>query len=81
VKTLYQKLIKIDLLLSHVKLNKISLVTSPSKQKKSFKKIHPKYPTRIRKTENRPLENRPLVGFQFIENRSVSVSVSRRALL
>jgi hypothetical protein len=35
--------------------------------------------------ENKPktelFENRPLVGFRFIENRSVSVSVSRRALL
>jgi hypothetical protein len=41
VKTLYQKLIKIDILLCHVKLNKKSMVTSPSKHF-FLKNIHAK---------------------------------------
>jgi hypothetical protein len=41
MKSLYQKLIKIDILLSHVQLNKISMVTSPSKLNKT-KKYMPK---------------------------------------
>jgi hypothetical protein len=38
MKSLYQKLIKIDILLSHVQLNKISMVTSPSKLNKTLPK-------------------------------------------
>jgi hypothetical protein len=38
VKTLYQKLIKIDILLSHVKLQKMSIITHTSEQKKLSKK-------------------------------------------
>jgi hypothetical protein len=40
-------------------------------------------PTRIGKIKTNILENRPSVGFRFIKNRSVlvSVSVSRRALV
>jgi hypothetical protein len=41
VKTLCAKLIKIDILLSHVKLNKLSIVTRPL-EKKNFPKIHGK---------------------------------------
>jgi hypothetical protein len=46
VKTNYQKLIKTDILLSRVKLNKMSMATSPSKQnifspKNTCKKIGP----------------------------------------
>jgi hypothetical protein len=33
VKTLCEKLIKIDIMLSHVKLHKLSIVTRPKKQK------------------------------------------------
>jgi hypothetical protein len=42
VKTLYEKLIMIDILLSHVKLNKVSMVTSPAEQKKFSRKKMPK---------------------------------------
>jgi hypothetical protein len=42
VKTLCEKLIIIDILLSHVKLNKLSIVPRPLKQKKHFPKIHAK---------------------------------------
>jgi hypothetical protein len=42
VKTLCEKLIKIDIFLSHVKLNKLRIVTRPLKQKNNFPKIHAK---------------------------------------
>jgi hypothetical protein len=58
MKSLGQKLIKIDILLSHLKLNKMSMVTRSSKEKKLPKKImqenriwKPK-PTTIGKTVN-----------------------------
>jgi hypothetical protein len=38
VKTIHQKLIKIDILLSHVKLKKMSMITSMPEQKKLSKK-------------------------------------------
>jgi hypothetical protein len=42
IKTLCQKPIKIDILLSHVKLNKMRMVSHPSKQKQLSQKNHAK---------------------------------------
>jgi hypothetical protein len=55
VKTLCEKLIKIDILLTHVKLNKLIIVTPPLKQKTTFHKNKKTKPTRIGKTESRPV--------------------------
>jgi hypothetical protein len=78
VKTLCQKLITIDILLSHVKLHKMRIITHSSEQKKLSKKYMQK---KSEKWQPRR-QNRPSVVFGFIENQSVSVvvSVSRRAL-
>jgi hypothetical protein len=58
VKTLSQKHFKIDILLSHVKLNKMRIVTRPSKQKTTKTKCKmaawKAIPTRIGKTK-RPI--------------------------
>jgi hypothetical protein len=77
-KNLCQKLIKIDILLSHVKLHTISIITHLSGQKKLSKKYMKKksekwQPRRQNRLESgKPktdlLENRPSVGFWFIEN-------------
>jgi hypothetical protein len=42
VETLCQKLITIDILLSHVKLHKMSIITKSSEQKKSKKNLQEK---------------------------------------
>jgi hypothetical protein len=55
VKTLCEKLIKIDILLSHVKLSKLSIVTLLLKQKTTFQKYKKTKPRRIGKTKNRPV--------------------------
>jgi hypothetical protein len=69
VKTLRQKLIKIDFLLSHVKLNKMRTVTHQSEQKKlAENRARKPKPTRFRKTENQYYKNRLSAGFTFIEN-------------
>jgi hypothetical protein len=83
VRTLCKKVIKIDILLSHVIFDKMSIVTQQQQKKlcKTNWAWKPK-PTRIRKTKNRSFKNGLSVGFRFNENRSVLVlvSVSRRAL-
>jgi hypothetical protein len=92
VKSICQKLIKIDIMLSHVKLYKMSVLTRSSEQKNFQKKTWQKKSGKwLPRRQNRPesgkpktdlLDNRPTVGFRFIENRSVLVLVSdsRRAL-
>jgi hypothetical protein len=92
LKTLSQKLIKIEILLSLVKLYKISVLKHLSEQKNFPKKhanknrknvsLEGKTDQNRENQKNDLLENRPSVGFRFIENRSVSVSVSvsRKAL-
>jgi translation elongation factor EF-4 len=59
MKSLGQKLIKIDILLSHVKLNKMSMVTHSSKEKKLPKKIMQKKSDLEAKTDHNR-ENRKL---------------------
>jgi hypothetical protein len=81
VKTLCEKLIKIDILLTHVKLNKLSIVTLPFKQKKLSTNTKRQNQRESGKPKTGLFKNRPSVGFGSIENRSVSVSDSRRALI
>jgi hypothetical protein len=44
LKTFFKKLIKIDILLCHVNVNKMSMVTSPSEQQETFLKKTRKKP-------------------------------------
>jgi hypothetical protein len=70
VKTLCQKLIKIDILLSHVKLYKMSLINMFVRAKNIPKKWQPRRQNRpeSRKPKTDLEENRPSVSFWFIEN-------------
>jgi hypothetical protein len=63
LKTFCEKLIKIDILLSHVYVNKMSMVTSLSEQHKTFFCKKPIKPEKTKPkpipTENRHLRKKP----------------------
>jgi hypothetical protein len=85
LKTFFEKLIKIDILLSHVNVNKMSMVTSPSEQHKtSFFRKNQKNGEKTEnffQSRNRSRPKTDICAKKRTRSRPKSKSQDRRALL